>query len=199
MSTISLLTFLVLSISAPTYTEIVQDKDILFYRQRGNIYSITNLSDGKKTIGIKTRWGNCYLKIFKINPKNLRLAVDGLEEVKKQISENKFDENNSRYYESILDKTTYSDSLAYTFLCWRTSYQMSNYGVSNFSVIPNIFYNKKRRNVIRKLKNYLKTYPYSIKASQQIAYLENLSDIVRGGFMGSSVLNDLVFLSGDSG
>lgn len=199
MSTISLIIFLALTFSAPTYTEIVQDKDVFLYRQKGNFYSITNLSDGKKTIGIKTRWGDCYLKIFKINPKNLRFAVDGLEEVKKQIAGNKFGENNSGYYENILDNTIYSDSLAYIFLCWRTSYQMSNYGVSNYSIIPNNFYNRKKQMVINKLKRYLSCHPYSIKTNQQIAYLENLSDIVRGGFMGSSVLNDLVFLSGDGG
>lgn len=194
MSTISLVTILFALSSLPTYTEIIQDKETLFYREKGSFYSVTNLSSGDKSIGIKTRWGNCYLKIFKINTKNLRLAVDGFEEVKKQATQNRFNEDEYRYYENILDSPSYSDSLAYTFLCWRTSYQISNYGVSNYSYIPNSFYNKKKKMVINKLRLYLKSHPDSIT---QIAYLENLSDIVRGGFMGSSVLNDLVFLSGD--
>lgn len=197
MSTISLLTSLVLYLSHPTYTEFFQDKDIFFYSQKGNFYTVTNLTDGKKTIGLKTKWGNCYLRIYKINPEKLRLAEGGWEEVKKQVSQSKFDENNYKYYERILDNLPYSDSFAYTFLCWRTSYQLSKYGVSNYSVIPNNLYNRKRRMVINKLKRHLKICPYSTMARQQIAYLETLSDITRGGFMGNSVLGDLVFLSGD--
>lgn len=194
MSTISLITILFFLSLEPTYTEIIQDKDIRFYRQKGNFYSVTNLSSGYKTIGIKTRWGDCYLRIFKINTKNLRLAVDGFGEVKKQTALNRFNQDDYRYYEEILNNPQDFDSLAHTFLCWRTSYQMSKYGVSNYSYIPNSFYNKKKKMIINKLKLYLKYHPDFIT---QIAYLENLSDIVRGGFMGNSVLNDLAFLSGD--
>lgn len=197
MSTISILTFLVLSISAPTYTKFIQDKDVFFYRQKGNFYTITNIREGTKYLGIKTGLANISFRLLKTDTKSLNLAVECWKKVREAVLQNKFDKENYKFYENILDNFTYSDSLAYTFLCWRTSYQYCNNGVSNYSYIPNGFYNKKKMVIINRLKNYLRSHPGAIEAAQQIAYLENLSDIIRGGFMGSSVLNDLVFLSGD--
>lgn len=197
MSTISILTFLILSLTAPTYTEFIQDKDAFFYRQKGNFYTITNIREGTRYLGIKTDLANISFRLLNADTKSLNLAVECWKKVKEAVLQNKFDKENYKFYENILNNPAYSDFIAYTFLCWRTSYQYCNYGVSNYSIIPNGFYNKKKRVIINRLKNYLRSHPGAMEAAQQIAYLENLSDIVRGGFMGSSVLNDLIFLSGD--
>jgi len=88
----------------------------------------------------------------------------------------------------ITDMYLYSPVLFDAFLRWRTLTQGLEYGMSNFSKIPNWEYNKKRKRLIEIIKTYTKEHPDDIWARKQIKLLLFLPNISRGGLMGNSNL-----------
>ncbi|MFQ5835615.1 MAG: hypothetical protein ACE5HR_06810, partial [bacterium] len=78
------------------------------------------------------------------------------------------------------------------FLRWRTLTQSLEYGMSNFSRIPNWEYNKKRKRLIEIIKTYAKEHPDDIWARKQIKLLLSLPNISRGALMGNY---NLMFLA----
>ena len=90
--------------------------------------------------------------------------------------------------EGIISANDYSPVLFDAFLRWRTLTQSLEYGMSNFSKIPNWEYNKKRKKLIEITKTYAKEHPDDTWAERQIELLLFFPNIERGGFMGNSNL-----------
>ena len=87
--------------------------------------------------------------------------------------------------EGIVNGSDYSPVLFDAFLRWRTLTQSLEYGMSNFSKIPNWEYNKKRKRLIEIIKTYTKEHLDDIWARKQIKLLLSLANISRGGLMGN--------------
>ena len=85
----------------------------------------------------------------------------------------------------ITDMYLYSQVLFDAFLRWRTLTQSLEYGMSNFSKIPNWDYNKKRKRLIEIIKTYAKEHRDDIWAGKQIKLLLFLPNISRGCFVGN--------------
>jgi len=90
--------------------------------------------------------------------------------------------------EGIINANDYSPVLFDAFLRWRTLTQSLEYGMSNFSKIPNWEYNKKRKKLIEIIKTYAKEHPDDTWAERQIELLLILPNIERGGLFGNSNL-----------
>ena len=91
--------------------------------------------------------------------------------------------------EGIVNGNDYSPVLFDAFLRWRTLTQSLEYGMSNFSKIPNWEYNKKRKRLIEIMKAYATEHPDDMWAREQIKLLLSLPNISRGGLMGNDNLN----------
>ena len=96
--------------------------------------------------------------------------------------------------EKIIDDKTYCPNLYEIFHQWRTLYQSNNYGVSNWSIIPNDTYIEKRWKVVNTIKEYLKEHPNDKWAKWQIVFLMDLPIIQRGGMFGNTNLNHIAYL-----
>jgi len=94
--------------------------------------------------------------------------------------------------EDIVNGNDYSPVLFDVFLRWRTLTQSLEYGMSNFSKIPNWEYNKKRKRLIEIIKTYAKEHPDDIWPRKQIELLLFLPNISRGALMGNY---NLMFLA----
>jgi len=90
--------------------------------------------------------------------------------------------------EGIINANDYSPVLFDAFLRWRTLTQSLEYGMSNFSKIPNWEYNKKRKKLIEITKIYAKEHPGDTWAERQIELLLFFPNIERGGPFGNSNL-----------
>lgn len=90
--------------------------------------------------------------------------------------------------EGIINANDYSPVLFDAFLRWRTLSQSIEYGMSNFSKIPNWEYNEERKNLIGIIKTYTKEHPDDTWAERQIKLLLFLPNIERGGLFGNSNL-----------
>ncbi len=90
--------------------------------------------------------------------------------------------------EGIINANDYSPVLFDAFLRWRTLTQSLEYGMSNFSKIPNWEYNKKRKNLLEIIKIYAKEHPNDTWAERQIELLLFFPNVERGGFGGNSNL-----------
>jgi hypothetical protein len=88
----------------------------------------------------------------------------------------------------------YSSSLAEAFCKWRAAFQEFNHGVSNFSEIPNAEYNARKERILAVIAAYFASHPNDSVARSQQTFLQQLPDIIRGGPMGSSVLNEMALL-----
>jgi len=95
-----------------------------------------------------------------------------------------------------LDSPAYSPVLYEAFYRWRTRTQTHWHGMSNMSNIPNKKYNKKRRQAIQTIKQYLKINPDDKWAKTQISLLLTLPNIGRGGAFGNDNLKYEYMLSG---
>ena len=87
--------------------------------------------------------------------------------------------------EGIVNGNDYSPVLFDAFLRWRTLTQSLEYGMSNFSKIPNWDYNKKRKRLIEIIKTCAKEHRDDIWAGKQIKLLLSLPNISRDGLMGN--------------
>jgi hypothetical protein len=95
---------------------------------------------------------------------------------------------------SIVDSNTYSPILYESFHKWRTQYQIYNHGLSNYSDIPNKYYNQKRYRLAQVISEHIKHHPDDLWAKAQLNYLVGLHNILRGGEMGNYVLLDIANL-----
>ncbi len=111
---------------------------------------------------------------------------------------NMIDVVHTEYSTEILDdflkKKQYSPILSRFFEAWRTRYQFSYHGASNWSEIPNQEYIEKRWHVIRIIEEYLEKNPEDKWAKYQIIELIGLPIIQRGGRFGNSNINHAVGL-----
>ena len=89
---------------------------------------------------------------------------------------------------NILDSNVYLPILYYVFLKWRTMEQSYNYGMSNYSEIPNEMYNRKRWHIVQLIKEYLHSNPDDKWAQTQIFLLLDLPNINRGTPYGNTNL-----------
>ncbi len=83
----------------------------------------------------------------------------------------------------------YSPLFFEAFVRWRTLTQEAEHGLSNWSGIPNWDYNLKRKELIDKLRVYLRENPKDLRARTQVAGLVNMENINRGGAYGNETLN----------
>lgn len=102
------------------------------------------------------------------------------------------EEKGKDIFEGIVNGNDYSPVLFDAFLRWRTLTQSLEYGMSNFSKIPNWEYNKKRKRLIEIIKTYAKEHPDDIWPREQIQLLLSLPNILRGALMGNY---NLMFLA----
>ena len=98
------------------------------------------------------------------------------------------DEEIIKYSEKILNKE-YSPLFIDFFVRWRTATQSFHSGVSNLSNIPNWEYNLKRKELIAKIRAYVKDHPQDAWAKAQIRQILGFGNISRGGLMGNDTLN----------
>lgn len=85
----------------------------------------------------------------------------------------------------IMDRNGYSPVLYEAFYKWRTIGQENQYGMTQFSEIPNRTYNKKRWQIIQTIKNHLEKNPRDRWAESQINLLLDLPNISRKGEHGN--------------
>jgi len=88
----------------------------------------------------------------------------------------------------------YSPYLAGAFCRWRAAFQAFHHGVSNFSEIPTAKYNARKERVLAVIAAYRALHPNDPVARSQHTFLRQLQDIIPGGPMGSSVLNEMALL-----
>lgn len=93
-----------------------------------------------------------------------------------------------RLLEAIVAGDEYSPGLYEAFYKWRTTMQSMRHGMSNYSPIPNTEYNKRRWEVIRRVRGYAVEHPDDRWAQAQANLLWNLPNILRGGPMGNDNL-----------
>ncbi len=89
----------------------------------------------------------------------------------------------------VINSKVYSPVLFEAFANWRLIDKELFHGMSNFSHIPNLEYNKKAWEIVKIIKQYLKDNPEDLWAKCQIEGLLNLDNISRGGLMGNYVLS----------
>lgn len=94
----------------------------------------------------------------------------------------------------ILDKRVYYPILYDAFHRWRTTEQSYNYGMSNYSEIPNLEYNDKRMDIVKVIQQHLISHPDDNWAKIQIIALLTLENIVRGEQYGNSNLRHTAVL-----
>ncbi|MBU0469292.1 MAG: hypothetical protein KJ736_09580 [Candidatus Omnitrophica bacterium] len=115
------------------------------------------------------------------------LAADSVEMMEKLTEEEK--EDPVELYASLIGPDLYSPVLDEAFIKWRTKYQESNHGLSNWSEIPNEIYNEKRWKIVESIKGHLKQNADDLWAKYQILRLMDYPNISRGGLMGNTNLN----------
>ncbi|HNV85475.1 MAG TPA: hypothetical protein PKL97_00745 [Candidatus Omnitrophota bacterium] len=89
------------------------------------------------------------------------------------------------FLSKIMDRNGYSPVLYEAFYKWRTISQENQYGMTQFSEIPNGIYNKKRWQIIQTIKNHLGKNPRDRWAEAQINLLLDLPNISRKGEHGN--------------
>lgn len=97
---------------------------------------------------------------------------------------------------NFLNSGQYSPRLYKIFEQWRTLEQFSSHGASNWSVIPNEKYIKKRWMVVRNIEKYLENNPDNSWAKWQIALLMDLPIIQRGDPFGNTNIRHWAALFG---
>jgi TolA-binding protein len=80
----------------------------------------------------------------------------------------------------VVSSKTYHPVIFESFEKWRSVYQSNNHGMSNYSVIPNDEYNKKRWDAVKVIKDYLKKNPADRWAREQVNALLESPNISRG-------------------
>jgi len=93
-----------------------------------------------------------------------------------------------RLLEAIVVGDEYSPGLYEAFYKWRTTKQSIHHGMSNYSSIPNTKYNKRRWDVLQRVRGYAAEHPDDRWAKTQAYLLWDLSNILRGGPMGNDNL-----------
>lgn len=139
--------------------------------------------------GLLAKYKNTPAEVYLVLHKADCLAADSVDMMQRLPKEEK--EDPVALYASLIDSGDYSPVLDEAFIRWRTKYQEHNHGVSNWSEIPNEFYNEKRWEVVNTIKRYLEKNPNDLWAKYQIMQIMDYPDIVRGGVMGNTNLNYL--------
>ncbi len=93
-----------------------------------------------------------------------------------------------RILSEIVNNKQYHPVLFESFSKWRSVYQSNNYGMSNYSEIPNDEYNEKRWEIVQLIKEYMKQSPNDLWAKKQVIALLETPNIRRGGEFGNSNL-----------
>ena len=99
------------------------------------------------------------------------------------------------YYAQVLEQG-YSPYLLQAFRKWRASYHGNHYGMTNAGGDPSVFapanefYNSAKERALRVIEGHLKEHPDDTLALAQREGFQQLADIVLGGPLGSSVLDE---------